>query len=238
MFKDFGISEADWNSTPQSVKTAVIALEHQARLLEIRFTAYEKKLAALEAKDAEIESLKTEVAALRERLGQNSTNSSRPPSSDPPQAIRPSRREPSGKKQGAQVGHRGAGRALKPVEEVDHVVDLRPLRCRQCGRRLQGDDPQPARHQVVEIPPVQAEVTEYRRHVLGCATCGVKTQAAWSAEVPESRFGARLQATIAYFTGRLALSHRDAAEAVSVLHGVEISLGSISAVQRQVSGAL
>jgi hypothetical protein len=52
MFKDLGISEADWNSTPQSVKTALIALQHQARLLEIRFTAYEKKLAALEAKDA------------------------------------------------------------------------------------------------------------------------------------------------------------------------------------------
>jgi hypothetical protein len=62
-----------------------------------------KKLAALEAKEAEIESLKTEVAALRERLGQNSSNSSRPPSSDPPQANRPSRHAPSGKKQGAQV---------------------------------------------------------------------------------------------------------------------------------------
>ncbi len=145
MFTDFGISEADWNATPQSVKAVIVALQHQARLLEIRFSAYEKKLVALEAKDAEIESLKTEVAALRERLGQNSSNSSRPPSSDPPQATRPSRREPSGKKQGGQVGHQGAGRSLKPVEEVDHVVDLRPLRCRQCGRRWQGDDPQPAR---------------------------------------------------------------------------------------------
>ena len=141
MFTDFGISEADWNSTPQSVKTALIALEHRARLMEIRFSAYEKKLAALEAKDAEIESLKTEVAALRERLGQNSSNSSRPPSSDPPQAVSRSRREPSGKKQGAQLGHQGAGRSLKAVEEVDHVVELRPKRCRKCGRRLQGDDP-------------------------------------------------------------------------------------------------
>jgi len=71
MFKDFGISEADWNATLQSVKTVIVALQHQARLLEIRFSAYEQKLSALEAKDAEIESLKTEVAALRERLGQN-----------------------------------------------------------------------------------------------------------------------------------------------------------------------
>jgi Family of unknown function (DUF6444) len=109
MFTELGISEEDWNSTPQSVKTAFIALQHQARLLEIRFSAYEQKLTALEAKDAEIESLKTEVAALRERLGQNSSNSSLPPSSDPPQASRRSRREGSGKKQGAQVRASGEG---------------------------------------------------------------------------------------------------------------------------------
>ena len=196
MFTDLGISEADWNSTPQSVKTTLIALRHQARMLEIRFTAYEKKLAVLEAKDAEIEGLKTEVAALRERLGQNSTNSSRPPSSDPPQAGRRSRREPSGKSQGAQVGHQGAGRSLKPVEEVDRVVDLRPARCRKCGRRLKGDDLSPARHQVTEIPAARAEATEYRRHTLSCAVCGVKTQAQWSAEIPKGSFGARLQAVV------------------------------------------
>lgn len=238
MFKDFGISEQDWNSTPQSVKTVVTALQQQARLLEIRFTAYEQKLAALEAKDTEIESLKTEVAALRERLGQNSSNSSRPPSSDPPQAGRPSRREPSGKKQGAQVGHHGHGRKLRPVEEVNHIVDLRPARCRSCGRRLKGDDPHPARHQVTEVPPAQAEVTEYRRHALCCAACETTTEAQWSAEVPEGSFGVRLQASVAYLTGRLALSHRDAVEALRVLHGVELSTGSISAIQRQVSAAL
>lgn len=238
MFTDLGISEEDWNLTPQLVKTVVVALQHQARLLEIRFTAYEKRLADMAAKEAEIESLQTEVAALRERLGQNSSNSSRPPSSDPPQASRRSRREPSGKKQGAQVGHPGAGRALKPVEEVDHVVDLRPLRCRKCGGRLQGDDPQPARHQVTEIPPVQAEVTEYRRHTLGCTACGVKTEADWSAEIPKGGFGTRLQATVAYLTGRLGLSHRDCVEALGVLHGARVSLGSVSALQRQVSQAL
>jgi transposase len=56
--------------------------------------------------------------------------------------------------------------------------------------------------------------------------------------IPKGSFGARLQATIAYFTGRLALSHRDATEALSVLHEVEISLGNISGVQQQVSRAL
>lgn len=215
-----------------------IALEHRARLLEIRFSAYEKKLAALEAKEAEIESLKTEVAALRERLGQNSSNSSRPPSSDPPQSNGRARRERSGKKRGAQVGHPGAGRPLKSMEEVDHVVDFRPLRCRRCGRRLAGDDPDPARHQVSEIPPAPAELTEWRRHTLGCATCGTKTAAEWGEEVPEGRFGARLQATTAYLTGRLGLSHRDCVEALRVLHGAQVSLGSVYAMQRPASAGV
>jgi transposase len=124
------------------------------------------------------------------------------------------------------------------VEEVDHVVDLRPQRCRRCGRQLAGDDPQPARHQVGEIPPAQAAVTEYRRHTLACQACGIKTEAQWGEEVPAGRFGARLQATIAYLTGRLGLSHRDCVEAMNVLHGAKLSLGSVSALQRQVSVAV
>jgi transposase len=238
MHRDFGISDEDWNGTPQSVKTTLTALAHRLRLFRIRFSAYEKKIAGLEEKVAEVESLKTEVAALRERLGQNSSNSSLPPSSDAPRHCRPARREPSGRKQGAQAGHQGKGRSLKPAQEVDRVVDLRPERCGRCGRRLRGDDAHAARHQVTEIPPARAEVIEYRRHTLGCERCGAKTLAAWGEEVAEGSFGARLQATVAYLTGRLGLSHRDRVEALGVLHGVRMSLGTISAIQRQVSQAI
>jgi transposase len=238
MHTDFGISEEDWNATPQSVKTTLTALAHQLRLFRIRFSAYEKKIAGLEEKAAEVESLKTEVAALRERLGQNSSNSSLPPSSDAPRHCRPARREPSGRKQGAQAGHPGRGRKLKPAEEVDRVVDLRPERCGRCGRRLRGDDAQPKRHQVTEIPPARAEVIEYRRHTLCCEGCGAKTAAEWGEGAAEGGFGARLQATVAYLTGRLGLSHRDCLEALDVLHGVRMSLGMVSAIQRQVSQAI
>jgi transposase len=238
MHRDFGISDEDWNSTPHSVKTTLTALAHQLRLFRIRFSAYEKKIAGLEEKAAEVESLKTEVTALRERLGQNSSNSSLPPSSDALRHCRPARRAPSGRKRGAQAGHQGRGRKLKPAEEVDRVVDLRPERCARCGRRLRGDDAQAARHQVTEIPPARAEVIEYRRHTLCCEKCGAKTPAEWGLDVPDGGFGARLQATVAYFTGRLALSHRDCVEAVSALHGVEMSVGTVAAIQRQVSRAL
>jgi transposase len=91
---------------------------------------------------------------------------------------------------------------------------------------------------VREIPPARAEVVEYRRHTLCCERCGAKTPAEWGEEVPEGSFGARLQATAAYFPGRLGLSHRDCVEAVEVLHGVRMSPGTVSAIQRQVSQAV
>ena len=237
MLKGFDIRDEEWAATPQSVKTAVLILEQQLRLFRIRFTAYEQKITALEEKAVEVESLRTEVAALRERLGQNSRNSSLPPSSDPPQQQGHVQRKRSRKRRGGQPGHRGHRRQLKPVDEVDHFVDLRPDTCRQCGRRLKGSDPHPSRHQVAEIPPARAEVTEYRRHTLCCLHCGTATQAAWG-EVTGSSFGPRAQAVVAYLTGRLSLSQRDTVEAMQTLHGVELSLGSVSALQRQVSAAL
>src|SRR3954451_21491452 len=76
--------------------------------------------------------LQERVCDLEARLGQTSANSSRPPSSDPPQApVRP-KAPPSGRKRGGQPGHRGACRALLPVEQVDEVVAVVPAFCRHC----------------------------------------------------------------------------------------------------------
>lgn len=51
-------------------------------------------------------------------------------------------------------------------------------------------------------------------------------------------FGPRAQAVVAYLTGRLGASHRDVVEAMAALYGLEVSAGSVSAIQRQVSEAL
>lgn len=238
MLKGFDIGKREWRDTPSSVRLAALALQHQLRLYQLRFTAYEKKITALEAKALEADSLKIEVAALREQLHQNSQNSSKPPSSDAPQHRRTYHHEPSEKQQGAQVGHPGHGRQLKPLVEVDHVIDFRPASCVECGGKLYGDDPHPVRHQVTEIPSVKAVVTEYRRHTLSCSRCGTRNEAAWDEEMPKSAFGPRVQATVAYLTGRLGLSHRDVVEAMNACHGVEMSLGTVTTIQRQVSAAL
>ena len=138
---------------------------------------------------AQIAALQEQVAELQERLGQNSQNSSRPPSSDGPGVIRPAKRTPSGRKPGGQPGHEGHQRALVGETEVDEIVRLTPRRCRRCGSRLHGADAAPSRHQVMELPPVRPHVTEYQLHTLSCAQCGQTTTASLPEGVPRSGFG-------------------------------------------------
>src|SRR4051812_8454839 len=83
MWRDLGISEQDWKATPLAIRTTLLGLQQQVRLRDLRFVAYEKQLASLRDEVATVDDLKAEIAELRERLGQNSFNSSKPPSSDP-----------------------------------------------------------------------------------------------------------------------------------------------------------
>lgn len=123
------------------------------------------------------------------------------------------------------------------ASKVDRVVHVKPDRCRGCRGRLKGSDPQPQRHQVVEIPPVEPEVTEYRLHSLGCR-CGLVTTAELPRGVSPGILGARLQAIVAYFTGRARMSKRLIQDALADLLGVQISLGAIKAAEQRVSAAL
>ena len=154
----------------------------------------------------EIERLKHENDRLREQLAeqakriadlerqlalrqQNSTTTSKPPSSDG-LAGRPrerGRRVKSRRKAGGQPGHH---RELVPVERVDAIVDLVPDTCRHCAHRLHarhgvGD---PRRHQVTELPAIAAHITEYRCHRRQCPACGTTTLASLPDDLA-SQFG-------------------------------------------------
>ena len=178
------------------------------------------------------------IARLEARLNQTSQNSSKPPSSDPPQ-VRPLRtKEPSGRQSGGQPGHTGHNRQLKPESEVAHIIDVRPESCGQCGTLLLGDDAEPERHQVIDFPRLTAVVTEYRRHCLWCVACGARTQAPWPTTMPEGSFGPRVQATVGYLTGRIGASQREVQEMLATLCQTEVSVGSIAALEQAVSTAL
>jgi transposase len=151
---------------------------------------------------------------------------------DAPSAPPRPKRPPSGRKPGGQPGHLGHGRKLIPVEQVQHRIDLKPTTCDQCGTLLLGEDTQPVRHQVLDLPRVEPEVTEYRQHTLTCVACGAQTQAEWPAEIPSGSFGPRLQATVGYLTGRVGVSQRDVAELLHTLFQTELSLGSLPGPRR------
>ena len=190
------------------------------------------------ALQAEIAILREEIQALKARVNQNSRNSSKPPSSDPPSTpLRPPK-PPTGRSPGGQPGHEGTTYKLVPVEDVDDVVPLKPERCEGCGHRLSGEDPSPLRHQVTEIPPIHPQIIEYLLHRLVCPKCARTTTADLPRGVSWGMMGPALQAMVAYLTGKLRLSKRAAQEALEDLFDVTVSTGSIAAAEQVVSQAL
>lgn len=187
----------------------------------------------IKAQRAMIESLQAEIEELRARLNRNSSNSSQPPSSDPPWKA-PGERKRGGRR-GGQPGHKGHKRELV---EPDRVEECRPSSCEGCGQVLAGDDAEPFRHQVTEIPEVRASVTEYRVHTLQCTACGESTSGELPVGVSLSAFGPRLQAIVAVCSGAYRMSKRSVEEVVHDFFGVELSLGSVSNIEQYVSAAL
>jgi transposase len=119
-----------------------------------------------------------------------------------------------------------------------HTESLRPATCRCCGHALADDDPEPLCHQVIELPPITPEVTEYRLHRLRCPACGTRTCAGLPPGVPTGRYGPRLQAILALLTGAYRLSKRHVEELCGDLLGVPVSAGQVCALEQQTTAAL
>ncbi len=145
------------------------------------------------------------IAELERRLGQNSNNSSLPPSSDRFGRPKPgSLRGKTGRRPGKQPGSPGA--ALRQVADPDEVVEYVPAACAGCGADLAGaDDAGVLRRQVHDIPQVTTRVVEHRLHKRRCVRpgCGSVTTAAAPAGVsaPVS-YGPNLRALAVYLVAR------------------------------------
>src|SRR5215831_15639452 len=209
-----------WEQTPPDAQAYIRALE-----------------ARVETLTTLVHALQAQVGTLQEQLHQTSRNSSRPPSSDPPQSQRP-RRPRSKRRRGGQPGHPGHTRTLLPVEDVHEVVVIKPEECTHCHAPLSGDDPTPWRHQVIELPPITPVVTEYQWHQLVCATCGAVTRAPWPTGVPSGTYGPRVQATVALYTGAYRLSKRTTQQMMDDVFGVPLSVGTISQLEQATTAAV
>jgi transposase len=185
-----------------------------------------------------IEKLERENARLKALLKQNSSNSSKPPSSDPPGHKRKPPQPRSGRARGGQPGHPRHKRPLVPPEQVDQIVACRPTNCAGCGVVLVGNDPQPKRHQVAEIPPIQPHVTEYKIHTLACPRCGGQTTGSLPAGTPSGCFGPRLAAVVSLLSGAYRLGKRPVRQLLLDLCGLTISTGMICKLQQQTATLL
>jgi len=223
-----GISEADWLATPASVRTLILAQQQEIQALRQENDELRGQLTALAS----------ELSQLRERIGRSSRNSSRPPSSDGPGFKPPKRRKGSGRQRGGQPGHPGSGPELLPIERVDAVQEHHPDACRRCGTLLQGEDPDPWRHQVIEIPPITPLVIEHRLHRLVCPCCSTSTCAPLPAGVESSHYGPRLSALVGLLGSAFPLSFSKTQALLQQLLGVEISGGAIAAIRQRLSAVL
>jgi len=194
---------------------------------------------------AVVPSLQARVAELERKIAfltKDSSNSSKPPSSDGP-AAKPNARPPKKskkRKRGGQPGHKGKNRDLVPIDEVDVVEEILPAVCECCHEALTAstnpEEGKYLRYQVVDIPETKPHVTEYRLRCVRCE-CGAET---W-AELPRKfrpGFGPRLTAFAAYLTAVHRVTRRGMVDIFKTIFGIDISLGSVCNLHAEVSRAL
>ena len=119
-----------------------------------------------------------------------------------------------------------------PPERVASITECKPTECRRREHSLIGEDAQPLRHQVAELPPIEPVVHEYRLHRLCCPRCNAVTCGALPAGVPGTAFGPRLHAALGVLTGAYRLSKRQVAQLCSDLLGLTISVGMVAKLER------
>jgi transposase len=199
---------------------------------------------ALNEAQKQITEAKKRIADLERQLAlreQNSTTTSKPPSSDG-LAGRPrirGRRTKSRRRPGGQPGHRGHWRGLVPPERVNTVVDLVPTACDRCQRTLRRRHivGPPRRHQVTEVPRIEADVTEYRCYDAACPYCGSTTRARVPDEVV-GQFGPHLTGLIAYLTVVCRLPRNVVQQLLLGVLQIPISVGSTQKAWEEASAAV
>jgi transposase len=187
------------------------------------------RIAELEARIEELQ---------RQGKGKTPQNSSLPPSTQHPHARPQPPKRKSKRKRGGQPGHEKHQRPLIPTEDCNHVEPLKPTECRRCGEKLSGNDPEPLRHQVWELPEIKPIVTEYQRHRLTCPCCGETTCAELPVGVPQGQSGPRLMAFTALLMAFYRQSKRRTAEFLNTLLGQPCSASLAVKIQNQVTAAV
>jgi transposase len=229
----------------------------QAELHQAELAARDARIAQLRSQvattDTQIAELRSQVVVLGGRVmrlegqaGRDSSNSSKPPSSDSPYTKKPrtasdrSLRGRSGRKPGKQPGEPGV--TLAQVADPDHTTVCAPARCAGCGCDL-GEVPAAAEHkrQVFEVPasPPRPLVTEYLVQARVCPACGTTTigQAPWGVS-GRVQYGPGVCAHAANLTCANYVPVGRAAGLLADTLGVGCSVGFVAGVRGQAAARL
>jgi len=200
---------------------------------ECRLNELEAEVTALRKRNAELE---VEVA----RLLKNSSNSSKPPSSD---IVKPPKPRPlSGRKKrriGGQPGHPRHERVAFPPEQIDAIRTYKLDRCPDCGGRLKRLSQEDRVIQQVEIIRAPVTVTEHRAHAYFCTHCGKTHNAALPAPVAKGGLiGPNLTVIVAYLKGVCHASFSTIRKFLRDVIRVTVSRGQLAKLIGKVSAAL
>lgn len=201
------LSEEIFDALPESIRTYIRYLE--ARIVQ----------------------LETRVHELEDRLAKDSSNSSKPPSSDGLKRKPKSLRKKSDKKPGGQQGRIGKG--LAQVTNPDVIVTHTPSSCTGCGSDLSNVSGTSAeQRQVFDIPQPKINVTEHRVEEKKCPCCGERTRASENVKGPV-QYGDRVRALTAYFSHQHFIPVDRVCEIFEDIFGIAISPGTCANVDEQ-----
>jgi transposase len=212
--RPFPFTQEDWHHTPSAVQDYIVDLHDQVKELQ-----------------QQCRKLQQQIEQLQGRLNKTSTTSNTPPSSDSPFTM-PRRRKTS-RKRGAKKGHPGAGPLLLEPTEIHHLY---PAPC-VCGHGDMDTAMPYHTHQVIELPPLQMEVSHFLLHQARCVGCGRLLKA----DLPHEHatgYGPRLSALIGDLSGIHGTSRRLLQDFCASVLQIPISLGAIQKVIDRVSCAI
>lgn len=165
------------------------------------------------------------IADLKRRLGKDSSNSSKPPSSDglgkKTRTTASSLRGVSGKKSGGQKGHKGD--TLQQTTTPDFVQSHTAETCAHCQAALTAAMVTGVeRRQVFDVPEPRLEVTEHQAQVYSCTQCRTVTKAAFPEGVnAAAQYGPRIRGFAIYLNVQHLIPEDRAAEALQDMFGAK-----------------
>jgi transposase len=198
---------------PQEVQLYIQFLEKQIALLSTQAQGFALKIKELE-----------------DRLAKDSSNSSKPPSSDglgkKPKTT--SLREKSGRKPGGQPGH--IGRTREQISYPNHIEVHTPGFCEHCFSSLTGVSSSAIeKRQVFDLPEVVIEVTEHQAEIKICPCCGLKTKGKFPDNIRGPvQYGERAHALASYLQYHHFIPFDRITQIFEDIYNISLSAGTCS----------